>query len=137
MSNDRRFEESSVARRRFLLGLGGGLGWLSAADLLGIPLFAQADKPYSRGILTAPHLPPRAKRVIYLHMLGAFTQADTLDYKPTLEKMHGQELPESIRGTARLSTMVAGQTSYPIVGPLTKFQPGGKSGQMISDYLPY
>ena len=138
MSNDRLFEKGDVARRRFLLGLGGGLGWLSAADLLGIPLLAQAvEKPYSRGVLTAPHLLPTAKRVIYLHMLGAFTQADTLDYKPTLEKLHGEELPESVRGTKRLSTMVAGQTSYPIVGPLTKFQPGGKSGLMISDFLPH
>jgi hypothetical protein len=51
--------------------------------------------------------------------------------------MHGQELPASVRGTARLSTMVAGQTSYPVVGPIAKFKPGGKSGIMVSDLLPY
>ena len=49
--------------------------------------------PYSRGALTAPHFPPTAKRVIYMHMLGAVSQVDTFDYKPMLEKMHGQELP--------------------------------------------
>src|SRR5262245_3947913 len=83
MSNRQNFDFIDAARRRLLLGLGGGLGWLSAVDLLGIPLVAQtSDKPYSRGILTAPHLPVTAKRVIYLHMLGAVSQADTFDYKP-------------------------------------------------------
>ena len=53
---------------------------------------ARADA-VSRGVLTAPHFPPKAKRVIYLHMLGAVSQVDTFDYKPMLEKMHGQELP--------------------------------------------
>ena len=42
-----------------------------------------------------------------------------------------------MRGTARLSTMVAGQTSFPIVGPLAKFQQGGQSGAMVSDLLPH
>ena len=129
-------------RRKFLLKLGAGLGWLSAAELIGTPVWAQPAQAhpagaFSHGSLTAPHFPPKAKRVIYMHMLGAVSQSDTFDYKPTLEKMHGQELPASVRGTARLSTMVAGQTSYPVVGPLAKFKPGGKSGIMISDLLPY
>jgi hypothetical protein len=127
-------------RRKFLLQLGAGLGWITAAELLGAPAWAQApsgDKPFSRGILTAPHFKPAAKRVIYLHMLGAVSQADTFDYKPVLEKMHGQELPPSVRGNTRLSTMVQGQTSFPVVGPIAKFKPGGKSGAMISDLLPY
>ncbi len=127
-------------RRTFLLRLGAGLGWITAAELLGTPAWAQAvagEKPYSRGVLSAPHVKPTAKRVIYLHMLGAVSQADTFDYKPVLEKMHGQELPPSVRGNTRLSTMVQGQTSFPVVGPIAKFQPGGKSGVMISDLMPY
>jgi len=127
-------------RRKFLLQLGAGLGWLTAAELVGTPAWAQApsgDKPYSRGVLTASHFKPTAKRVIYLHMLGAVSQADTFDYKPVLEKMHGQELPASVRGNTRLSTMVQGQTSFPVVGPIAKFKAGGKSGAMVSDLLPY
>jgi hypothetical protein len=126
-------------RRQFLLRLGAGLGWLTAAELIGGPLSAQqpSARPYSHGVLTAPHIPPTAKRVIYMHMLGAVSHVDTFDYKPTLEKMHGQELPESVRGAKRLSTMVQGQTSFPIVGPIAKFSPGGKSGLMISDLMPY
>jgi hypothetical protein len=101
-----------AARRSFLLKLGAGLGWVSVAELLGTPAWAQqpaAGGVFSHGALTAPHFPPTAKRIIYLHMLGAISQVDTFDYKPTLEKMHGQELPESVRGNRRLSSMVAGR----------------------------
>jgi hypothetical protein len=132
-----------AARRAFFLKLGAGLGWVSAAELCGTPAWAQqptvhkTSDAFSHGSLTAPHFPPTAKRVIYMHMLGAISQVDTFDYKPTLEKMHGQELPASVRGTARLSTMVAGQTSFPIVAPLAKFQPGGRSGLMVSDLMPF
>jgi hypothetical protein len=136
------FSSFDSARRGFLLKLGAGLGWVTAAELLGAPSWAQQvagqrARAYSRGLLKEPHVAPRAKRVIYLHMLGAFSQVDTFDYKPLLEKMHGEELPASVRGTARLSTMVAGQTSFPIVGPLAKFQPGGKSGLMVSDLMSF
>jgi hypothetical protein len=126
-------------RRKFLLQMGAGLGWVTAAELLGAPVWAQssAEKAYSRGVLTTAHFTPTAKRVIYLHMLGAVSQADTFDYKPVLEKTHGQELPASVRGNMRLSTMVQGQTSFPVVGPLAKFQPGGQSGAMISDLMPH
>ena len=126
-------------RRKFLLQMGAGLGWVTAAELLGAPVWAQssAEKAYSRGVLTTAHFTPTAKRVIYLHMLGAVSQADTFDYKPVLEKTHGQELPASVRGNMRLSTMVQGQTSFPVVGPLAKFQPGGQGGAMISDLMPH
>jgi uncharacterized protein DUF1501 len=134
MSN---FEDS---RRHFLLKTGAGLGWLSLAELLGSPVWAQQSPipaDAHSGLPGFPHFPPRAKRVIYLHMLGAFSQNDTLDYKPTLERMHGEELPDSVRGTRRLSTMVRGQTSFPIVGPVSKFKPYGRNGTMVSDAVPH
>ena len=70
-------------------------------------------------------------------MLGAVSQIDTFDYKPMLEKMHGQELPESVRGTMRLSTMVRGRPRSPSSDRLPKFKPGGKSGTMVSDLMPH
>jgi hypothetical protein len=65
------------------------------------------------------------------------SQADTFDYKPTLEKMHGQELPASVRNTQRLSTMSNGQSSFPIVGPIAKFAQRGQNGAWVSDLLPH
>ena len=131
-------DEIQQARRAFILKTGMGLGWISLAELLGTPAWAQQSPVPSdahAGLPGFPHFPPRAKRIIYLHMLGAFSQNDTFDYKPMLEKMHGEELPDSVRGTRRLSTMVKGQTSYPIVGPVSKFKPYGKSGTMVSDAM--
>ena len=133
-------DDCDSARRAFILKLGAGLGWISIAELLGTQAWAQAPvaaPPYSHGVLTMPHFPATAKRVIYLHMLGAISQVDTFDYKPTLERMHGEELPASVRGNSRLSTMSQGQTSFPIIGPLAKFKAGGKSGLMVSDLMPY
>jgi hypothetical protein len=130
--------EFDQARRAFILKTGVGLGWLTLAELLGTPALAQQSPIPAdghAGLPGFPHHPPRAKRIIYLHMLGAFSQNDTFDYKPTLEKMHGEELPDSVRGNRRLSTMVKGQTSYPIVGPVSKFKPYGTSGTMVSDAM--
>jgi hypothetical protein len=126
------------ARRSFMLRAGVGLGALSLAELLGADLTAQSQAPGTQpGVLAAPHHAPRAKRVICLHMLGAISHVDTFDYKPTLEKMHGEELPESVRSKQRLSTMSNGQSSFPIVAPLAKFQPRGRSGATVSDLLPH
>ena len=132
------FKDFNHARRQFLLKTGVGLGWLSLAELLGTPAWAQQSPipvDAHAGLPGFPHFPPKAKRAIYLHMLGAFSQNDTFDYKPMLEKMHGEELPSSVMGNRRLSTMVKGQTSYPIVGPVAKFKPYGKSGTMVSDAM--
>ena len=41
--------------------------------------------------------PAKAKRVIYLHQSGAPSQLDLFDYKPGLTKLHGTELPASVR----------------------------------------
>ena len=40
-----------------------------------------------------PHLPARAKRVIFMFMHGGPSQVDTFDYKPTLAKYSGQPAP--------------------------------------------
>ena len=131
-------DEFDQTRRSFLLKTGVGLGWLSLAELLGTTVRAQQSPVPAdahAGLPGFPHFAATAKRVIYLHMLGAFSQNDTFDYKPTLEKMHGQELPASVMGNRRLSTMVKGQTSYPIVGPVSKFAQYGKCGMWVSDAM--
>ncbi len=136
MTADSTFKQ---ARRSFMLRAGVGLGAISLAELLGVDTRAQtqASPGTQPGVLAAPHHAPRAKRVICLHMLGAISHVDTFDYKPTLEKMHGQEIPPSVRNTQRLSTMSNGQSSFPLVAPLAKFQPRGQSGAWVSDLLPH
>src|SRR5436309_2930597 len=133
----KRVLDVNQSRRSFLLRAGVGLGTLSLAELLGGRDAWAARDPQNVGALGAPHFAPRAKRVIQLHMLGAISHVDTMDYKPMLEKMHGQEMPESVRSRGRLSTMSAGQSAFTVLGPLAKFRQRGQSGAWISDLLPY
>jgi hypothetical protein len=125
------------SRRDFLLKSAGGLGALSLFELLRPPAAAQPRELPNVGLLGTGQTPARAKRVIFLHMLGAISHVDTFDYKPALERLHGEDIPPSVRETQRLSTMSNGQSAFPIVGPLRPFAQRGASGAWVSDFLPY
>jgi hypothetical protein len=92
---------------------------------------------YGPGIPGPVHFPPTAKRVIYLCQAGAPSQIDTFDHKPMLAKLNGQDLPDSIRQGQRLTGMTAGQKTFPAAQSIAPFRQCGKSGQWISDMLPY
>jgi hypothetical protein len=127
----------ALSRRAFLSHGGVGLGSLAVAHLLGASSAAAAEPAGpSLGVLKAPHHPAAAKRVIFLFMAGAPSQIECFDYKPTLVKLHGTETPDSIMGTQRLSTMVKGQSTFPIVAPIAKLAQHGESGGWVSDLLP-
>jgi len=68
---------------------------------------------YAPGHVGPTHFPAKAKRVIYLCQSGAPSQIDTFDYKPELEKLDGQDLPDSVRRGQRLTGMTAGQDRFP------------------------
>ena len=134
----------TVCSRRALLGAGVGLGALAVAQLMRMPPAFGEGKPPStsvagpdKGVLGTGQFPARAKRVISLHMMGAPSQVDTFEYKPTLWKMHGQEIPPSVKGTARISAMSNGQSSFPIMAPLSPFKQYGACGRWVSDLMPY
>jgi hypothetical protein len=84
-----------------------------------------------------PHFMPRARRVIYLHMVGAPPQLDLFDHKPQLGDWFDKDLPESVRNGQRLTTMTSGQARFPIAPSVFKFQQHGQSGAWISEVLPH
>lgn len=86
--------------------------------------------------LGLPHFAPKAKRIIYLFQNGAPSQLESFDYKPMLRKMHGKDLPESIRKGQRLTGMTSEQEHFPLVGSKFNFQQYGKSGAWISELFP-
>src|SRR5262245_17785637 len=51
-----------------------------------------------------PHFAPKAKNVIYLHMVGGPAQMDLYDYKPVMRDWYDKDLPDSIRMGQRLTT---------------------------------
>jgi hypothetical protein len=79
-------------RRVFLNRFGLGVGGIALADLLASSAVA-ASSASDHGILGEPHFPPKAKRIIYLFMSGGPSQLDLFDYKPLLNKRHGEQLP--------------------------------------------
>lgn len=133
----------NYSRRDFLTKTSLGMGALSMASMLDpMGLFAQnkilhPTQTASRSLSGIPHFPPRVKRVIYLFQSGAPSQLDLFDYKPLLNKMNGQDLPESVRGGQRLTGMTSGQASFPLAGTLFNFKQHGASGAWMSDLMPY
>ena len=65
------------------------------------------------------------------------SQLETFDYKPQLEKLRGQELPDSVRNGQRFTSMTAAQSSFPLAPSLFKFAQHGQSGAWISELMPY
>jgi hypothetical protein len=86
---------------------------------------------------TFPNFPAKAKRVIYLFQSGAPSQMDLFDPKPGMEKVRGQDLPDSIRKGQRLTTMTSRQKNFPVAPSIFNFKQYGQSGQWMSDVLPH
>ena len=121
-----------VTRRSWLGSFGMGLGGIALAELV-----ARDAGAGSRGVLEGFHLPPRAKRVIYLFQSGGPSQLDLYDEKPLLVKKTGEQLPESVRGGQRLTGMSGNQSSIPLVGSPFAFRRYGESGAALSELLPH
>lgn len=114
-----------INRRQILGQVAGGLGLLGGLAVSQLlhssrAAAATADAPAAR--LGIPHHVPKAKRVIYLYQEGAPSQVDTWDHKPRLVDWFDQELPASIRGAQRLTTMTSGQGRLPIAPSRFEFQ---------------
>lgn len=129
-----------LTRRQLLGNSTRPLGAAALAGLAGNALStpaAAAPAGNGRGGLAGlPHFAPRAKRVIYLFMCGGPSHIDTFDYHPEIRKLHGQELPESVRQGQRLTGMTSGQKSFPVVAPMFEFKQHGEQGTWVSEILP-
>ncbi|MEM9825231.1 MAG: DUF1501 domain-containing protein [Planctomycetota bacterium] len=119
----------NLRRRTFLGALSLSLGMPALQSLMA------ADIDSDNAAL--PNFPPRAKRVIYLMQSGGPSHVDLFDDKATLRKMQGQQMPESILGGLRQTTMTAGQKSKPCLAAAWDGSRRGQSGMWISDLLPH
>ncbi len=79
----------------------------------------------------------RAKRVIYLHMVGGPPQMDMYDYKPKMNDWYDKDLPASIRNGQRLTGMTSGQARFPVAPSKFKFAQHGKNGMWVTELLPW
>jgi hypothetical protein len=132
------FEEfrQAVSRRYFLSAGSHLLGTAALASLAGNAL--ASSTPRSSLLRAArTHFAPKAKQVIYLHMVGGPSQMDLFDFKPVMKDWYDKDLPESVRMGQRLTTMTSGQARFPIAPSKYKFERVGKSGMWMSELLPF
>lgn len=135
------FEYNLLQTRRQFFGnmgirLGGAaLATLGAGGMLkGLAAAQDRVHPPLPGL---PHFAPRAKSIIYLHMNGAPSQIDLLDYKPKLEEYFDKDLPDSVKNGQRITTMTSGQTRFPVAPSMFKFSQHGQCGRWVSELLPH
>jgi hypothetical protein len=121
-----------LSRRAFLGQSALGLGAAALASLTPARLASAATV----GVLgELRHVAPKAKRVIFLYMSGGPSHLETFDYKPTLEKLDGQPMPESFTQGQPIAQL-QGQ-KLKCLAPQFKFRKHGQSGQEIADILPH
>jgi uncharacterized protein (DUF1501 family) len=127
-------ERLQTLTRRELFGrLGNGIGALALMSLLNQDLGAG---PVADNLLAPrpPHFAPRAKNVIFLHMVGAPSHLDLLEYKPALQKHDGQPVPKELIEGQRFAFL----RGHPkLLGTRFAFRPCGCSGLELSELLPH
>ncbi|WP_149499481.1 DUF1501 domain-containing protein [Roseiconus lacunae] len=126
---------SKTTRRGFVQGSGFSLGGIALATLLGSEAHADGTQVSSpTGGLSLPHHRPRAKHVIYLHMIGAPSQLDLFEEKPELVKRHNEPCPPEL--TKGRDFAFIGKTST-LAGSPWKFKTHGESGHRMSELWPH
>ncbi|MEM9235988.1 MAG: DUF1501 domain-containing protein [Verrucomicrobiota bacterium] len=125
---------ASINRRQFFRHNGTGLGVAALSSLMGkTGLGAEAGVPGS-----VSHFAPKAKRAIYISLIGAPSQLDTFDYKPELKNRFKEDLKDYLSEQGeRLTGMTANQASFPLAPSIFKFSQHGQSGAWISELLPH
>lgn len=114
----------AVTRRHFIKQGSHSLGAVALLGLLNDGLPGQA---------APPHTAPKAKRIIYLHMAGSPSHLDLLDYKPLLEKHHGEVAPTDCY--ANRSAFV--KPNAKVLASPHAFEQVGGNGAWVSEMLPH
>ena len=127
-----------VNRRQLFGSAASGVGVAALASLLGRN--SQATEPLANstfnGLPGLPHHLAKAKRVVLLWQGGGPSHVDLFDHKPVLKEMAGKDIPDSVRGSTRLSTMSSGYAKWPCVPAIKEFKKYGQAGIELSEMLP-
>jgi hypothetical protein len=132
LNEQRRADLELTTRRQFLRNCTTGLGGMWLATQTG---FANTQSSTDALVdKVVPHLAPKAKRVIYLHMVGAPSQLELFDYRPELERLDGKDCPQEFLEGKRFAFI---QGTPKMMGHQYPFEQHGQSGQWVSDRLPH
>ncbi len=132
-------EASQNTRREFLTTAASGLGGIALSSLLGQGS-AQASLPANEGLPSSPlapkksHFPARAKSCIFIFMAGAPSHLDLFHPRPTLQKLDGEKMPESLLKDMRFAFIQ--KDTARLLGSKFKFKQYGESGMWFSELVP-
>lgn len=127
MSTDLTLSSDGANRRRFLGQIGGGFGSVALTQMLSRDVLGNGKLEFNGGL----HHRAKVRRVIQLFMTGGASPMDTFDYKPELERLHGQKLGPSEKPE--------GFTAVPgaLMKSPFKFKQHGQSGRWVSEVFPH
>src|SRR6266702_6684773 len=116
-------------RRHFFHDCAIGLGSLALASLLSDnKTFADDEAPFANPLAPRkPHFPAKAKSVVYLFMAGGPSQLELFDYKPKLQELNGQPIPDSFIEGKRFAFMGSSHGTK-LLGTRRAFKRHGPSG---------
>lgn len=113
-------------RRAWLAGSIGGFGGLALSHLI-----ASAEEGKPRPELNGGlHHKAKVRRVVQVFLNGGMSQMDTFDYKPELEKRHGQTVDLGVKATAT-------GTPGPLMKSPFKWAQHGQCGRWVTDVFPH
>ena len=120
------------SRREFLKHTGAGIGALGLASVLNNRMFAggPADSFSSR----RPHFAPKAKNIIYIHLVGGPSHLELFDFKPELVRRNGQKCPDHMFKGKQLAFIRDHPT---LLGTRFQFKRQGQGGVELSEHLPH
>lgn len=126
-----------TTRRHLLTSAGTGVGTAALSALLSKSAEAETGAQAIGGLPGLPHLPAKAKNVIYLFQNGAPTHVDLFDWKPKLAQLHGKPVPDGYVGGKRFSTMTGSATGKLMLAPVEPFRQHGQCGAPVSALMPH
>jgi hypothetical protein len=120
-------------RREFLWRVGGGLGGIAMAHLLGRQGLLANEATVGGQLNGGIHHRARVKRVIQLFMNGGVSPMDTFDYKPRLAELHGKKFDPGSGQRVEASTSEPGTV---LKSPF-EFRQHGQCGRWVSSVFPH
>jgi hypothetical protein len=129
MMTSGQFPNAAISRRAMLQRSSVGFGSLALASMLAgkSPIHAASDNPLAAKL---PHFAARAKRIIFLFMVGGVSQVDTFEPKPLLTRDDGKPLPFA-------KPRVQFNSTTNLLKSPWRFRQYGDSGLPVSELFPH
>jgi hypothetical protein len=114
-----------------LQATGCGFPWLALQAMASRTLASEGGGVVIGG---TPHLPPKAKRIIFIFMQGGPSHVDSFDYKPAIEKRDGESIP--FDDARVLANSGRRGDSHRVMKSPWAFRQYGEGGHWVSDLFP-